>query len=147
MTFDTVHIVRRYGAWRLFSTDQLNPNRKKRLFYGLPPYSTVRFGAFFFVFDNPTVRCGAFFVFYGAVRLNRTAPHRTVKSLAIFPCVIEASSVEHSASYEVGGCWLLTAAFVSAASTPHPGAFEAGGALSEQPLSIMKHSFEVDVLT
>ena len=68
MTFDTVHIVRRYGAWRLFSTDQLNPNRKKRLFYGLPPYSTVRFGAFFFVFDNPTVRCGAFFVFYGAVR-------------------------------------------------------------------------------
>ena len=52
-------MVRRYGARRFFSADQLNPHRKKRLFYGLPPYSTVR--------DNPTVRCGAFF-FCGAVR-------------------------------------------------------------------------------
>ena len=46
-------MVRRYGARRFFSADQLNP------VYGLPPYSTVR--------DNPTVRCGAFF-FCGAVR-------------------------------------------------------------------------------
>ena len=28
--------------------DQLNPHRKKRLFYGLPPYSMVRCGAAFF---------------------------------------------------------------------------------------------------
>ena len=47
MTFDTVHIVRRYGARRLFCYDQLNPHREKRLFYGLPPYSTVRCGAGF----------------------------------------------------------------------------------------------------
>ena len=44
-----------------------------------------------------------------------------------FLCVIEeASKVKHSASYVVG-CWrLLAAVFVSAASTPHLGAFEAG---------------------
>ena len=84
MAFDTVHTVRRHGARRFFSTDQLNPHRKKRLFYGLPSYSTVRCGA---VFKNTyrtnysygavrfvclfTVRCGAdrfFLEFCGAVR-------------------------------------------------------------------------------
>ena len=59
VTFDTVRMVRRYGARRFFSTDQLNPHCKKP-FYGLPPYSTVRRGAVF-LFDNPTVRCGSFF--------------------------------------------------------------------------------------
>ena len=70
MTFDTVHIVRQYGARRFFSTDQLNPHRKKRLFYGLPPYSAVRCDAFFFWI---ILRCGAVLIFvllesYGAVR-------------------------------------------------------------------------------
>ena len=40
--------------------------------------------------------------------------------------MIEASKVDHSASYAVGCCWLLAAVFVSAASTLHLGAFEAG---------------------
>ena len=44
--------------------------------------------------------------------------------------MIEASKVEHSASCVVGGRWLLAAVFVSAASTPHLGAFEAGDTLS-----------------
>ena len=109
MTFDTVHIVRRNGARRFFSTDQLNPHLEKRLFYGLPPYSTVRCGAFsllmilrrgavrcrvfFFVFfrcgavrifffQNPTVRCGAVLIeakSYGAVWCGLTAPHRKKK--------------------------------------------------------------------
>ena len=101
MIFDTVHIVRRYGARRYFSTDQLIPHREKRLLYGLPPYSTVRCGAFFVFYD--AVRCGFFFlesygavrcgfvrgkiVRCGAVRLNRTetnrttTKHRTVKVL------------------------------------------------------------------
>ena len=43
-----------------FSTNQLNWHRKKRLFYGLPPYSTVRCGEFFFL---TILRCGAFFCF------------------------------------------------------------------------------------
>ena len=45
----------------------------------------------------------------------------------LFSCMVEASKVEHSASYVVGCWWLLAAVFVSAASTPHLGAFEAGG--------------------
>ena len=53
----------------------------------------------------------------------------------IFLCMIEASKVEHSslqATQSVaGGCWLLAAVFVSAASIPHLGAFEAVGTLSE----------------
>ena len=53
-------MVRRYGARRFFFMGQLNPRRKKRLFYGLPPYSMVRCGAFFFFVDSPTVWCGAF---------------------------------------------------------------------------------------
>ena len=32
MTFDTVHIVRRYGVRRVFSRNQPNPHRKKSLF-------------------------------------------------------------------------------------------------------------------
>ena len=72
MTFDTVHVVRRYCcARRFFSTDQLHPHRKKRLLHGLPPYSTVRGGAVFSFSDNPTVRCGADFFFlesYGGVQ-------------------------------------------------------------------------------
>ena len=85
-------MVRRHGARRFFSTDQLN-HRKKRHFYGLTPYSTVRCGAFLFFsrcgavriifLKNTKVRCGAIlvrgkFIRCGAVRLNRTAPHRTV---------------------------------------------------------------------
>ena len=45
-------------------------------------------------------------------------------------CTIEASKVDHSASYVVGGWWLVVA-FVSATSTLYLGAFEAGGTLSE----------------
>ena len=59
--------------------------------------------------------------------------------------MIEASKVEHSASDVVGCWWLLAAVFVSAASTPHLGAIEAGGTLSEQPPSIRKYPFEVYV--
>ena len=62
VTFDTVHVVRRYGARPFFSTDQLNPHRKKRLFYRWPPYSTVRCGAVFKI-CIPTVRCVSFFFF------------------------------------------------------------------------------------
>ena len=40
--------------------DELNPHGKKRLFYGFPPYSTVRCGAVFFIFFRHS---------YGAVRL------------------------------------------------------------------------------
>ena len=43
--------------------------------------------------------------------------------------MIEASKVDHSASYVVGCWWLLAAVFVSAAGAPHLGAF--GGTLSE----------------
>ena len=50
--------------------------------------------------------------------------------LSFFLCVIEASKVEHSASYAVGAWRLLVAIFVSAATTPHLRAFEAGGTLS-----------------
>ena len=57
----------------------------------------------------------------------------------------EASKVEHCASYVVGSWRLLAAIFVSAASTPHLGAFEAGGTLSEYPPSLRKYSFEVYV--
>ena len=49
-----------------FSTDHLNPHRKKRHFYELP-YSTVRCGAFFviiIILPCGAVRC----LFYGAVR-------------------------------------------------------------------------------
>ena len=56
-----------------------------------------------------------------------------------------ASEVEHSASYVVGCCWLLAVVFVSAAGTPHLGAFAAGGTLSEQRTSIRKYLFEVYV--
>ena len=63
MTFDTVHIVRGYGARLFFSTVQLNPHRKKRLFHGLPRH-ILRCGAVRFLFR--TVRCGA--VRCGAVR-------------------------------------------------------------------------------
>ena len=71
MTSDTVYTVRRYGARRFFSTDQLNPHRKKRLFYGLPPYSTVRCGAVRFFAFYGAVRCGFFFLeSYGAVRFG-----------------------------------------------------------------------------
>ena len=42
-------------------------------------------------------------------------------------CMIEASEVDHSASYVVGCWWLVAAVLVSAASTPHLGAFEAWG--------------------
>ena len=49
----------------------------------------------------------------------------------IITIIIEASKVEHSASYVVACWWLLAAIFVSAASTPHLGAFEAGDTLSE----------------
>ena len=45
--------------------------------------------------------------------------------------IIEASKVDHSANYVVDCWWLLAAVFVSAASTPHLGVFEAGGTLSE----------------
>ena len=45
--------------------------------------------------------------------------------LLFFLCMIEASKVDHSASYVVGCWWLRAAVFVSAASTPHLGAFEA----------------------
>ena len=45
--------------------------------------------------------------------------------------MIEASNVEQSASYMVGYWLLLAAAFVSAASTLHLSAFEAGVTLSE----------------
>ena len=49
------HIVGRYdGARRFFFTDQLNPHLKKRPFYGLPLYYTVRCGALF-LFDNPGI--------------------------------------------------------------------------------------------
>ena len=84
--------------------DELNPHGKKRLFYGFPPYSTVRCGAVFFIFFRHsygavrlvlllTVRCGADHFFlessvlcgavlleaksYGTVRSGQTAPHRT----------------------------------------------------------------------
>ena len=46
-------------------------------------------------------------------------------------CVMEASKVDHSASYVVVCWWPLTAVFVSAAKILHLGAFEAGGTLSE----------------
>ena len=43
-------------------------------------------------------------------------------------CMVQASKEEHSASYVVSSCsWLLAAVFISAANTPHLGAFEAGG--------------------
>ena len=45
--------------------------------------------------------------------------------------MIETSKVEHSAIYVAGCWWLLAAVFVSAANTPHLGALEAGGTLSE----------------
>ena len=38
--------------------------------------------------------------------------------------MMEASKVEHSARYVVGCWWLLAAVVVSAANTPHLGAFE-----------------------
>ena len=40
--------------------------------------------------------------------------------------MIEASKLKHSASYVIGCWWLLAAVFVSAASTTHLIAFEAG---------------------
>ena len=61
MTFDTVHIVRPYGAGRFLSTDQLNSHRKKRVFYGLPQYCTVWCGA---------VRCGEVRFLFFTVRCD-----------------------------------------------------------------------------
>ena len=87
----TVHTVRQYGALRRFSTNQLNLHCRKRLFYGLPPYSTVRCGALFFSTvrrfgavqfwwrQNRTVRCGA-------VRFC-TAPHRKKKTHYLSTCI------------------------------------------------------------
>ena len=68
-----------------------------------------------------------------------------VLSYYSFFCMIEASKVDPSASYVVGRWWLLAAVFVSAASTPHLGVFEAGGTLSEHPPPIRKYAFEVYV--
>ena len=68
--------------------------------------------------------------------------------LIFFICMIYAPKVEHSTvrtSYVVGCWWLLVAVFVSAASTPHLGAFKAGGTLSEKPPVIRNYSFEVFV--
>ena len=65
--------------------------------------------------------------------------------LLFYPCIIQASKVKHPASDVVGCWWLLATALVSAASTPHLGAFEAGGTLSEYPPSLRKYSFEVYV--
>ena len=48
-----------------------------------------------------------------------------------YSLVTKASKVEHAASYKVGCWWLLAVVFVSAASAPHLGAFEAGDTLSE----------------
>ena len=96
------------GETTIFPMVQGNPYRKKRLLYGLPPNSTVRFGAgcrldVFYL----TVRCGAvpcvFFcqasygavpcgfvegkiVRCGAMRWNRTEPHRTVGKIE--PCKV-----------------------------------------------------------
>ena len=44
-----------------------------------------------------------------------------------FLCMIDEGRTFFSASYVYGCWWLLAAVFVSAASTPHLGAFEAGG--------------------
>ena len=52
-------------------------------------------------------------------------------AVLFFLCMIKVSKVDHSASYVVDCWWLLAAVFVSAASTPHLGAFDAGGTLSE----------------
>ena len=99
VAFGTAHMVRRYGARRFFSTDQLNPHRKRRLFYGLPPYSTVRCGSFFllsiilrcgavrFLFftvrcgadflQNSTVRCGSVLLEAKSYACGSVKPHRT----------------------------------------------------------------------
>ena len=53
--------------------------------------------------------------------------------------MIEASKVEHYASYVVGCWWLLAAILVLAASTSHLGAFEAGDTLLEWSASIRKY--------
>ena len=52
-------------------------------------------------------------------------------TITFFICIIEASKVDHSASYVVGWWWLLAAVFVSDAMALYLGAFEAGGTLSE----------------
>ena len=46
-------------------------------------------------------------------------------------CIIEASKVDHSASYVVDWWWLLEAVLVPAAKTLHLGAFKSGGTLTE----------------
>ena len=109
MTFDTVHIVRRYGARRFFL--RISSIRTVRNACSTDCHHILRCGVRFFFVDNPTVRCGAvrFLLFYGtarcgfflsrilrcgavrcgfvrgkivrcgAVRLNRTTPHRTIR--------------------------------------------------------------------
>ena len=55
-----------------------------------------------------------------------------------FLCMVEVSKV-------LGCSWLLAGVFISAASTLHLGAFEAGSTLSERPPSIRTYSFEAYV--
>ena len=81
VTLDTIHTVRRYGARRYFSMDQLHAHRKKRVFDGLPTNSSVRCGAFNKKYSS-TRRCGLFFLeSYGAVRCGAVKPHRTAPHL------------------------------------------------------------------
>ena len=62
---------------------------------------------------------------------NMWIGHVVLRVLFFLAMMKEASKADHSASYAVGCRWLLAAVFVSAVSTPHLGAFEAGGTLSQ----------------
>ena len=53
-----------------------------------------------------------------------------VHFVCVFFSMMQASKVDHSASYVAGCWWLLAAVFYPIASTPHVDAFEAGGTLS-----------------
>ena len=61
--------------------------------------------------------------------------------LLFSPCMIEASKVEHSASYVPCSPLLPAAVFVSAASTPNLGAFVARGMFVEsKPGCLDRHA-------
>ena len=54
-----------------------------------------------------------------------------VHFVCVFFSMMQASKVDHSASYVAGCWWLLAAVFVPDPSTPHLGVFEAEGPLSK----------------